>query len=697
MNDRKNFRIQSHPVLDVPERKKIAFTFDGEQIEALEGEVITTALFAAGIRVFGHHESDDAPQGIFCANGQCSQCMVVADGVPVKGCMVPVKDGMDVRSCDGFPELDLEVSLPEFGEIETVKTEVLIIGGGPAGLMAAAELGELGVKTLVVDDKYELGGKLTLQTHQFFGSIDDCYAGTRGINIARILSDKVDALDSVDVWLGATALGVYVDRKIGILKGGRYVLVEPEVTLVACGAREKALAFPGCDLPGVYGAGAFQTLVNRDLVKASERLFVIGGGNVGLIGAYHAIQAGIEVVGLVEALPEVGGYKVHKDKIMRLGIPVWTSHTVVRAEGDGKLERVTIAEIDKSFKVVEGTERTFEVDTLLVAVGLSPIDELFRKAREFGMKALAAGDTEEIAEASAAIFSGKIKGREIARMLGKKIDIPSDWEKKAEVLRSRPGETSRFEPVVPDDAEAYPLFRCQQEIPCNPCTEVCPKGSINIPGDSIMGEPVFSGECIKCGKCVLICPGLAITIVIEHDPEKKTAMLMMAYELPVDDLPQGATVKTVDTDGHMVGEGRVAKIRSAKSQDRRHLVTIEVPYDERLDVAGFRMQDEIPHLAAESARGDEDPVICRCERIRKSAIVAEIRKGVRDMNQLKASIGTGLGACGGKTCTELILRIFREEGVALEDVTLPTKRPLEAETPLEVFAGVRGKGGDHER
>ena len=112
------------------------------------------------------------------------------------------------------------------------------------------------------------------------------------------------------------------------------MLIRPQVLLVAAGAREKSLAFKGNTLPGVYGAGAFQTLVNRDLVRAAERLFIVGGGNVGLIAGYHALQAGIQVVGLVEALPECGGYKVHKDKLHRMGVPIYTSHTILSANGD---------------------------------------------------------------------------------------------------------------------------------------------------------------------------------------------------------------------------------------------------------------------------------------------------------------------------------------------------------------------------
>jgi len=129
--------------------------------------------------------------------------------------------------------------------------------------------------------------------------------------------------------------------------------------------------FRGNTLPGVYGAGAFQTLVNRDMVRPTERLFIIGGGNVGLIAGYHALQAGIEVVGLCEALPECGGYKVHKDKLARMGVPIYTSHTVLSANGSEEVGSVTIAQLDSAWRPIAGTERTFQCDTVLVAVGWS--------------------------------------------------------------------------------------------------------------------------------------------------------------------------------------------------------------------------------------------------------------------------------------------------------------------------------------
>ena len=502
----------------------------------------------------------------------------------------------------------------------------------------------------------------------------------------------------MSVMLGTTAVGAFHDKQVGLEQGGRYFLAKPRIVLVACGAREKNLAFPGCDLPGVYGAGAFQTLLNRDLVRPTERLFIVGGGNVGLITGYHAIQAGIKVVGLVEALPFCGGYKVHLDKLRRLGVPVLTSHTVLKAEGREKLERITIAAIDKSFRPIAGTEKAHTVDTLLIAVGLSPVNELYEKMVAYGIECYKAGDAEEIAEASAAIFSGKITGRRIAQSLGLEIDVPDEWESTAKVLRSKPGATIPAKPS-PLDKKVYPIIRCVQEIPCNPCADSCPRNSIAISGDSIMNNPKFEGDCIGCANCVAVCPGLAINLVVpEYDKEAGTSLLILPYELDASDLAAGKTVQTVDMEGSVVGAGRVVAFRTSNVDAKRKIVSIEVPKEDALTVTGFTVLE-----FEEGERGfgiaepiPDDTIICRCERITAGEVRGEIRAGVRDMNTLKATIRTGMGACGGKTCTELILRLYREMGVDTSEVTLPTNRPFVAEVPLGVFGGVDEREGGGE-
>jgi Pyruvate/2-oxoacid:ferredoxin oxidoreductase delta subunit len=305
-------------------------------------------------------------------------------------------------------------------------------------------------------------------------------------------------------------------------------MVRPKKLLIATGAREKMLSFPGNTLPGIYGAGAFQTLVNRDLIRSSGKVLIVGGGNVGLIAGYHAIQAGITVVALIEALPNVGGYKVHADKLKRLGVPIYTGHTLVCANGRDMVESVTIGRLDADWKVIEDSHKTFAVDTVLIAVGLAEVNEFYLKAKQWGMDVYAAGDAHEIAEASAAMFTGKIEGLKIAKALGRYPDaIPAEWEEKATILKSRPGAPIHREPP-PDEKGVMPIFHCQQEVPCNPCTSVCPEGAIRTEADAITGLPylVKGTQCKGCMACVAICPGLAVTLVdFRKDPERPTVTL----------------------------------------------------------------------------------------------------------------------------------------------------------------------------
>ncbi len=696
---RDGYRIQKHPILPVDGREAIEFYWKGKKLLAREGETIASALFANGIRIFGHHKKDGAPQGIFCANGQCAQCMVIADGLPVKSCMVQVTPGVRVEPVDGDPKLPPVEEVPRFGDIEEIEVECLIIGGGPAGLSAAIELGRLGVRTLIVDDKHRLGGKLVLQTHKFFGSIEACYAGTRGIDIATRLEQELQQYESVACWLNTAAVAVFSDQKVGVVRDGKeYVLIRPDVLLVAAGAREKSLAFKGNTLPGVYGAGAFQTLVNRDLVRPTEKLFIVGGGNVGLIAGYHALQAGIAVVGLAEVMPQCGGYKVHQDKLARFGVPIYTSHTIISANGQDGVESVTIAQVDENFKPIPGTEKSFECDTVLIAVGLDPVDEFYRKAREFGMVAYAAGDAEEIAEASAAMFTGKIRGLEIARELGREVgEIPPDWLRTAEVLKSKPGETGA-ESLPEKDEGVFPVLHCVQEIPCDPCVSVCPQECIVIEGDDIRKLPRYTGgECTGCARCVAICPGLAITLVdYRKDPDYPTVTI--PYEFLEDTIAVGDVVTVLDMEGQVLGNVEVVRVRNVKANDRTILIGVKAPREIAKRIAGIRIQEErvtepMDHYVE---RLTDDVIICRCERVTAGEIRHFIREGFTDMNALKFPTRAMMGACGAKTCANLIKRIFREEGIPESEIVENVHRPLFMEVPLKVFCKVEGDSHDKE-
>jgi sarcosine oxidase subunit alpha len=691
-------RITQHPILKIPQRKEVQFTWNGEKLTGWEGEMISAALFANGIHIFGHHPKDSSPQGIFCANGQCAQCLVIANGLPVKACMTPLAKAMQVESVEGLPKLPADDVEPPIHSSAIQKRDVLIIGAGPAGLAAAIELGKRGVDTLIIDDKDRAGGKLVLQTHKFFGSVEDSYAGTRGFEIATILEQEIKKLKSVEIWLNTTAVGVFSDKIVGAVKGiqsSRYLQIKPQKLLIATGAREKMLSFPGNTLPGVYGAGAFQTLVNRDLVKSSERVLIVGGGNVGLIAGYHAIQAGIEVVALIEALPQVGGYKVHADKLKRLGVPILTGHTVVAACGQDKVESVTVARLDADWKVVPDTHKTFAVDTVLIAVGLAEVNEFYLKARKWGMDVFCAGDALEIAEASAAMFTGKIEGLKIAQSLGLPVgEIPKEWDQKAIILKSKPGPAVKRKQPAREEG-VFPIFHCYQEVPCNPCTSVCPVGAIRTQGDKITGLPYMTDldACTGCGSCVAVCPGLSM-ILVDYRDDRNHPLVTLPYEIWRDRVEVGQKVPITDVDGAILGYYPVVKVSTRKKYPGTLLVQVKV--DKRVAKAamGIWVQEKqiAPSEIYEKQLPPDDAIVCRCERITAAEIKAAIRKGVRDMNQLKALTRAGMGACGSKTCRPMIWRIFKEEGIDLGRVTDRVDRPLFVEVPIGTLAGTNEGG-----
>jgi len=677
-------RITQHPILSIPEnRKKVRFFFNGKEIYGYAGEPVSSALIAAGYHTFSIHQRNETPQGIFCANGQCSHCTVLIDGFPLKSCVTPLREGMDVRTLIHLPELpDDDKPLGSYQKREE-EVDVLVVGGGPSGLTAAIELAKLNFSVMVVDDKDHLGGKLLLQTHKFFGSIEDCYAGTRGIEIAQLLEDELRNMPNVKIYTNTSVVGVFKDRKAGLfVENQAYHIVNFKGMVVSAGAREKTLIFPGNNLPGAYGAGAFQTLVNRDLIKSSERVFVVGSGNVGLIAAYHALQAGIEVAGICDILDTVSGYKVHADKIRRMGVPIYLNHTVLSAAGDGKVERVTIARVNSKFQPILETAKTFPVDTLLIAVGLIPVDEFYETARSFGFPVVKAGDAQEIAEASSAMFGGRIAGLEMAKRLGKPIEIDASWGAKAEVLKSKPGQTWPAPEIILDE-KFQPVIRCDQEIPCDPCTSVCPVDAIRLEKKlgNIMDIPRYTGGCTGCQLCVAICPGLAITLARKLDDSHAEVVLPHEY---VPDFEKGDKIPLTDLEGEYLEDGEVLKIRRHKKY-KTYLITVKTSLKNGARIAGIRVQQPAatqPLPEADHEYMPENGIVCHCEMVTVKEVVDFIKEHkVRDINQLKEA-RVGMGSCGGKNCSALMRQVFRQAGVDWSEVTEGTRRPLSVELPM---------------
>jgi len=623
-----------------------------------------------------------------------------------------------------------------------MKEEVVVIGGGPAGMCAAIEAARCGASVTLIEDKPQLGGQLVKQTHMFFGSKDE-FAGTRGIDIAKILADEVTKL-GVKLMCPATATGIFDGgRIVGVTTEKEYLKIEAERLIVATGAYENPLAFVNRDLPGVYGAGGVQTLMNVEGVLPGEHFVMVGAGNIGLIVSYQLLQAGAEVVCVVEAMDKIGGYEVHAAKLRRLGVPILLRHTVVAAMGKESVEAAVLAQLDEKMRIIEESKFVVDCDAICIAVGLSPLVELLAQAgckmvysAELGgyvawhnenqrtslENIYVAGDASGIEEASTAMLGGRIAGICAALSLGKKKqDYDSEtalknYKSRLAVLRAGPfGEKAkkgkelfgiqlsppkmqggeRKEKALSKDRNnkkggAVAVIECKQKIPCNPCVDSCKFGAIRIDGDINETPYLEPSLCRGCGSCVVACPGLAIFLVNKEYSEDM-AEIGIPYEMP--ETPKvGARVVVTSSEGEILCEGRISRVRKSKNFSRKSIVFFTVPKQYADKARGFLVplslnERRLQKRPVKKDASKEDVLLCICEDVWRSQIEALIDTGYHTFDEIKRILRCGMGACQGKTCQRLILGILSHKlSVPMSSLAPHTARSPVRPTPLSVFA-----------
>ncbi|MDA3813813.1 MAG: (2Fe-2S)-binding protein, partial [Candidatus Cloacimonetes bacterium] len=265
-------------------------------------------------------------------------------------------------------------------------------------------------------------------------------------------------------------------------------------------------------------------------------------------------------------------------------------------------------------------------------------------------------------------------------------DVSTSWFDKAEILKKEAGKI--FEYNLPEKEEGvFPIIHCLQEIPCNPCSTICPTNSIFMKGDPIMDLPVYEGKCIGCGKCVTICPGLAITLAdFRKDAEFPT--ITLPYEVSNFKIEIGDDILCVDIDGKELGTFPVTQVLDVKINNRTQLIKLKAPKNIAKKIVSFQIQKvEVTRQKETEIQYISDcEMVCICERVTAKEIRDLIHKGITDMNQIKAITRAGMGPCGAKSCDNLIKQIFRQEGVSLDEVEPNTRRPGFVEVPLGKFA-----------
>lgn len=380
-----------------------SFRFEGQEIPISDGTTIAAALIRAG-ELSLRHTSLGGCRGLFCGMGVCNECLVAVDGRPgQRACMTQARAGMSVTRQPARPSLATEdppaprfdVARSAIAEREhTRESDLLVVGGGPAGLTAAALAAEQGLDVVLIDERAKLGGQYFKQPTGGAGAAGpppDAQFAAGSTLIRRVMDAGVDVRTGVQVW-GAFA----ADDISAIAPDGRW-RYRARALLLAPGAYERGLPLPGWTLPGVMTTGAAQTLWRSYGTAPGRRILISGNGPLNMQVAAELARSGATVVCLAElarpgdprrvlplarmAIADPGRIREgvrYRATLARARVPVVYGSAVVRVEGVEQAESAVVMEIDDEGRPRPGTERRLEVDAVCMGFGFIPSTELAR-------------------------------------------------------------------------------------------------------------------------------------------------------------------------------------------------------------------------------------------------------------------------------------------------------------------------------
>ena len=266
--------------------------------------------------------------------------------------------------------------------MRTLKYDVVVIGGGPAGLAAALKAREKAEKVAVLERNDELGGILNQCIHSGFG-LHVFKEELTGPEYAQRYVDMVKETD-ISCYLNTMVINVTEDKHVIAMSEDGMLVFEAASIVLAMGCRERTrgqIRIPGTRPAGVFTAGLAHRYVNLENFKPGSRVVILGSGDIGLIMARRLTLEGIKVVGVYELMPYANGlYRNIKNCLDDFGIPLHLSTTVTKIVGSKRVQAVEVSAVDENLKPIPGTEEIIPCDTVLLSIGLIPENELSKKA-----------------------------------------------------------------------------------------------------------------------------------------------------------------------------------------------------------------------------------------------------------------------------------------------------------------------------
>lgn len=683
------YKIEKHPILDIPQSDIVEFLFEGKPVQGRKGYTIAKALHEAGFPVHSH-SLQGRNRSLECGIGKCGACEMLVDGRVRRICITAVDGVREVRTIAHEADLPgVTFEPPERPQesaqtVKVYKTQVAIVGAGPAGLACREQLNAFGIDNLVIDSNPRIGGQFNMQTHQFFFfEKEKKYGGMRGFDIAKTLAG-----DSQDgILLNTTVWDILEGPRIAVKNfvNGQMGYVDAQFLVVATGAVPFMPPFENDDLPGVYTAAVFQKMMNQEHTLLGKRVLTVGAGNIGYLTSYQGMQAGATIRAIIEAMPREGGFPVQANRVRRLGIPIMTGYTLVRAIPNDDHTGIVGAVIAKceNFKPIPGTEQVVsDIDIINICTGLTPDNQLLTKGRElYGHRVYGVGDAVRIGEGTSAVLRGKQAAYEIAQDLGIRYNYDEYLDISRQYIDSQQHPVRLLErPNLPTSermaAKPFVQLDCLYGFACNPCTFSCPQGAISKPTTSST-PTVDYNKCIGCMACVNHCPGLAI---FGYDLAKNWCFLPIEYEVQ-----DGAEVFLVDNDGRKIGEGRVEKILHKDNKTNVARVFVAQVDGQMTDVKGFILKEKyLNTLCIQNTQNTqkEPTYICHCEDITDAQVLEAVgdRKYI-SVDELKHITRMGMGPCRGKRCIARARGLLRAHGIELTGDATP-RAPLSNQVSL---------------